>query len=330
MLEIRQLSVRIGAHEIVAIDDVHMPAGGRLGLVGESGAGKTMTAMTIVGLQPSEASVSGSIRLDGRELVGLGEKQLSRIRGSQIGVVFQDPLQALNPLMRVGRQVSEVIRLHERVKRSSIRSRVHELLRRVGLPDATQIASRYPHQLSGGQRQRVLIAMAIACQPRLLIADEPTTSLDVTVQQGILELLVDLSARHGMGLLFVSHDLGVVRAVSESVAVMYGGQLMEKGPVDNVISTPHHRYTEALVSANPGHAGSAEIGSLLGQPLTTIRGSVPAVGSFPSGCRFRDRCDHAVAECSDRPGTTEAAEGHFFNCWNPANAAEVQTDASVG
>lgn len=330
MLEIRDLTVTIGAHQIVSIDALDLPAGRRLGIVGESGSGKTLTAMSIAGLQPRDAVVGGSIRFDGQEIVGMPPGRLAALRGSQIGVVFQDPLRALNPTMRIGRQVAEAFRLHEDLPRADRRTRVLDLLRQVQLRDPEGLYRRYPHQLSGGQRQRVLIAIAIACRPKLLIADEPTTALDVTVQKGILELLVELSDAHDMGLLFVSHDLGVVRSVTEHVAVVYGGNLVETGPGDVVIDRPSHQYTQALVAANPGQAAVTEIDDLLDTPLQTISGSVPPLGGFPSGCRFRGRCPAEVDACSEVPPVTRGAHGHRFRCWSPAHVTEGTVDGLAG
>ncbi|TDE14290.1 ABC transporter ATP-binding protein [Jiangella asiatica] len=325
MLEIRDLSVRIGRHQVVAIDELTLASGDRMGLVGESGSGKTMTAMSIAGLQPRTATVSGSIRLNGRELLGLDPAAMAEVRGTDLGVIFQDPLRALNPTMRVGKQVGEAIRLHQRVSRRTAREQTVELLTRVGLDDAGRLVGRYPHQLSGGQRQRVLIATAIACEPILLIADEPTTALDVTVQQGILDLLVELSTEQGMGLLFVSHDLGVVRTVTSSISVMYGGHIAETGPVESVIQQPRHRYTEALIAASPGRgerAGPAQHG----RRFRVIEGTVPPLGSFPSGCPFRGRCGHEVPDCAMAPPKTGPGP-HVFRCWNPTAPAGDEVDA---
>ncbi|NEE03904.1 ABC transporter ATP-binding protein [Phytoactinopolyspora halotolerans] len=322
VLGVRDLSVRIGRHEIVSIDELDLPAGRRLGLVGESGSGKTMTAMSLAGLAPAEARQCGSIVLDGHELVGLGDKQLARVRGAQMGVIFQDPLRALNPTMRIGRQIDEAVRLHANLSRAERRERVLELMSHVQLSEPERLVRRYPHQLSGGQRQRVLIAMAIASGPRLLIADEPTTALDVTVQKEILGLLVRLSEERQMALLFVSHDLGVVRAVCEYVAVLYGGRLVETGPVRTVIHRPRHRYTEALIGANPGHASADDLAAVNGRQLTAIPGVVPSIDAFPIGCRFRDRCAHAVAACADDPPMERLAGEHRFACFNPTIAAK--------
>lgn len=317
MLEISDLHLSIGGHEIVAIDQLRLAEGERLGLVGESGSGKTMTAMSIVGLQPNDAKTTGSITFNGQEVVGLTEQALSRIRGSEIGVVFQDPLRALNPVMRVERQVTEAVLLHEDLSKEAARQRTIELLEQVQLPNPERLLRRYPHQLSGGQRQRVLIAIAIAARPRLLIADEPTTALDVTVQKGILDLLVRLSKEQGMALLFVSHDLGVVQSVSDRIAVLYAGQLVEVGPADDIAARPRHRYTEALIATNPGQPDPEAIAKHLGQPLDTIPGSVPALGQFPDGCHFRGRCGFETAECVGELPVVEVSVDHWHRCWNP-------------
>ena len=238
MLEIRDLRVHIGEHEIVHIDELDLPRGTRLGLVGESGSGKTMTAKAIAGLLPDEAKISGTVRFDGRNLVGLGDRELAKIRGSRIGFIFQDPARSLNPVMRVGRQVSEAIRLHTDIKGRAVTDKVVELLEQVHLPNPPALLRRYPHQLSGGQQQRVMIAAAIAADPELLIADEPTTALDVTVQHEILRLLISLTEQRDMSVLFVSHDLGVVRYVCDRVAVVYGGQIVETGSIEDVVQRP--------------------------------------------------------------------------------------------
>jgi peptide/nickel transport system ATP-binding protein len=316
-LRVRDLTVQIGPHRIVEIDELDIPPGRRLGLVGESGSGKTMTAMTLAGLQPRDAVVKGSIELAGQQVVGMHPKRAAEMRGSDIGVIFQYPLRALNPTMRIGRQIGEALRLQGGMSRKAIKGRVHELLAMVQLRDPERIARRYPHQLSGGQQQRVLIAIAISRNPKLLIADEPTTALDVTVQKGILELLVEISEQQDASLLFVSHDLGVVRAVSEHIAVLYGGHLVETGPTDVILERPHHRYTEALIAANPGHAAD-EIEERFGQRLQIIRGSVPPLGGFPPGCRFRGRCEFEVERCQESPLPSRQGSGHTFKCWNPA------------
>ena len=320
MLSIRGLKVRIGAHEIVDIEALDIAAGRRVGLVGESGSGKSITAMSIAGLQPREARLSGSIVYEGREFIGLSDREMARIRGAQIGFIPQDPTRALNPTMRIGRQVGEALRLNTDLGPAAIRRTTLELLGRVQLAQVEQLAQRYPHQISGGQQQRVLIATAIAARPRLLIADEPTTALDVTVQNEILRLIVDLSRQDGMSLLFVSHDLGVVRSVCDDIGVIYGGQLVEFAPSRDIVLGPQHRYTEALIGANLGLPEGEEIRRLIGRRFDTIEGTVPSVGRFPGGCRFRNRCRFATGRCAEAPPSVERAPGHRLNCWNPVGA----------
>ena len=220
--------------------------------------------------------------------------------------------------MRVGRQVSEAIRLHTDIKGRAVTDKVVELLEQVHLPDPPALLRRYPHQLSGGQQQRVMIAAAIAADPELLIADEPTTALDVTVQHEILRLLISLTEQREMSVLFVSHDLGVVRYVCDRVAVVYGGQIVETGRIDDVVQRPRHRYTTALLAASPGMPKDDDFESFIGRRLQTIDGSVPAVGRFPSGCRFRNRCAHETASCAETPALVTDGDGHRFRCWNPA------------
>ena len=318
MLELDDVGVRIDGHEIIHIDQLALEPGSRLGLVGESGSGKTMTAKAIAGLLPDEAKVSGSVRFAGRELLTMDDRQLSEIRGRKIGFVFQDPARSLNPMMRIGRQVSEAIRLHTKLKKAAVADKVVELLEQVQLPDPAELARRYPHQLSGGQQQRVMIAAAIAADPELLVADEPTTALDVTVQEGILRLLISLSEQRQMSVLFVSHDLGVIRFVCDRVAVIYGGHVVETGRVEDVVANPRHRYTNALLAANPGMPKEGNFSAFIGQRLQTIPGSVPPIGNFPTGCRFRNRCAYATGECTATPPPVTVGNGHRYSCWNPA------------
>lgn len=329
MLQLRDLTVSIAGHQIVSIERFDVPAGRRVGLVGESGSGKTLTAMALAGLQPRDAVLSGSILFEGNEVVGRSPRGLAALRGSHIGVVFQDPLGALNPTMRIGRQIAEAVRLTGDLPRAAVRERVRELLEQVQLPEAEAMIRRYPHQLSGGQRQRVLIAIAIASRPRLLIADEPTTALDTTVQRELLELILRLSKEQRMAVLFVSHDLGVVRAVSDHIAVMYGGRLVETGPAGEVIAGPRHRYTEALLAANPGHIGVDGPSPRRGAPLRTIPGTVPALGAFPSGCRFRGRCLYEVEACTQVPALAGRGE-HLSACWNPPEGDGEVADGPAG
>ena len=272
MLQLRNLRVTIDDHEIINIDDLTLQPGARLGLVGESGSGKTMTAKAIAGLLPNEEKVSGEVNLDGQNLLTLSDRDLAKVRGKRIGFVFQDPARSLNPMMRIGKQVSEAIRIHTNLKGQAVTDKVVDLLRQVHLPEPETLLRRYPHQLSGGQQQRVMIAAAIAADPDLLIADEPTTALDVTVQEEILRLIISLSEQRKMSLLFVSHDLGVVRFVCNQVAVIYGGNIVEAGGIDNIINRPKHRYTAALLAANPGMPKDDNFSAFIGRRLQTISG----------------------------------------------------------
>lgn len=322
MLNLRNLRVTIDDYEIINIDELALQPGARLGLVGESGSGKTMTAKAIAGLLPNEAKVSGEVNFDGQNLLTLGDRELANVRGKRIGFVFQDPARSLNPMMRIGKQVSETIRIHTDLKGKAVTDKVIDLLRQVQLPEPETLLRRYPHQLSGGQQQRVMIAAAIAADPDLLIADEPTTALDVTVQEEILHLLISLSEQRKMGLLFVSHDLGVVRFVCNQVAVIYGGNIVEAGDIDSIINRPRHRYTAALLAANPGMPKDDNFSAFIGRRLQTITGSVPAVGRFPSGCRFRNRCQHASDKCVTTPTVTATPTDHRYLCWHPAQGGQ--------
>ena len=319
MLEIRDLRVSIEGREIIHIDHLDLQSGSRLGLVGESGSGKTMTVKAIAGLLPDGTKISGSIKFDGQDLLTLSDREFAKVRGNKIGFVFQDPARSLNPMMRIGKQVSEAIRIHSDLKGSAVTEKVIDLLGQVQLPDPASLLRRYPHQLSGGQQQRVMIAAAIAADPDLLIADEPTTALDVTVQEEILRLLISLSEKRNMSLLFVSHDLGVIRFVCDSVAVIYGGNIVESGLVEEVVTNPLQRYTSALLAANPGMPKDNNFSAFIGKRLQTITGSVPAVGKFPSGCRFRNRCQFVTDECSSVPPTVTTESDHQYLCWNPSS-----------
>lgn len=322
MLQLRNVRVTIDDHEIINIDDLSLQPGARLGLVGESGSGKTMTAKAIAGLLPNEAKVSGEVNFDGQNLITLRDRDLAKVRGKRIGFVFQDPARSLNPMMRIGKQVSESIRIHTNLKGQAVTDKVIDLLHQVSLPEPETLLRRYPHQLSGGQQQRVMIAAAIAADPDLLIADEPTTALDVTVQEGILRLLISLSEQRKMSLLFVSHDLGVVRFVCNQVAVIYGGSIVEAGGIDNIINRPQHRYTAALLAANPGMPKDDNFSTFMGRRLQTISGSVPPIGRFPSGCRFRNRCHHATQNCENTPPTTVSTPDHRYRCWHPEQGGQ--------
>ncbi|WP_298931458.1 ABC transporter ATP-binding protein [uncultured Ramlibacter sp.] len=313
LLEVSHLGVVLQTHRgpAAAVRDVSftLERGQTLGLVGESGCGKSITAMSLLGLLPDNARVSGSIRLDGQELVGKSDAQMGQLRGDRIGMIFQEPMTALNPVHTIARQVAEPLRLHRGLGASEARKQAIALLDRVGIPDAARRADAYPHQFSGGQRQRITIAMALACGPDLLIADEPTTALDVTVQQQILDLIRELVAERGMAMILISHDLGVIAQNVERMLVMYGGSVVESGSTAAVFSHRAHPYTQGLFGARPA------LGAPKGQRLTTIAGTVPELVDLPRGCPFAGRCRLTIPECHVTAPPPEALEpGHTVRC----------------
>jgi peptide/nickel transport system ATP-binding protein len=282
---------------------------GTLGLVGESGCGKSLTALAIMGLLPEAAQVSGSIRFDGTELTALDDAAMGAWRGDRIGMVFQEPMTALNPVHRVGAQIAESLRLHRQLDASAARAEALRLLERVKLPQARERLDVYPHQLSGGQRQRVVIAIALACGPDLLIADEPTTALDATVQREVLDLLDELRRDAGMALLLISHNLDVMAARVQRLAVMYGGHIVESAPTRSLFERRAHPYTRGLFAARPA------LGLARGTRLRTIRGRVPALHEMPAGCAFAERCDLALAACRAAPPPEHAVDAaHSVRC----------------
>ena len=289
-------------------------AGTVVGLVGESGSGKTVTCMSSLGLAGRGVRITrGSVRLDGTELVDADERTLRRVRGGVVGTVFQDPLSALNPLQRVGAQIAEAIQLHRGGGRRTHRDRVVELLAQVGVPDPARRARAYPHELSGGMRQRVAIAMAIANEPALLVADEPTTALDVTVQAQVLDVIRRSTKDDGRAALIVTHDLGLVAEVADRVAVMYAGQVVEQGSVEQVFAAPRHPYTQGLLASRPLLApGRRRLSAMGGRP--------PLPGAWPEGCAFAPRCAAADDACATPPPVDETAGG-WSRCWHPHHAA---------
>jgi peptide/nickel transport system ATP-binding protein len=309
-LEVRDLRVSVGAVEAVHRISFKMDGGRRVGLIGESGSGKTLTALAIMGLLPDGLSAMGSVLYSGRDLLALSEEELCRLRGDRLAMVFQEPLSALNPVMRVGDQVAEPLRIHREAGSAEARRQALELLRRVQIPDPADRMRAYPHQLSGGQRQRAMIAMAIACSPDLLLADEPTTALDVTVQAQVLRLLNRLVDEEGATLLLITHDLPVVAQVCERVMVMYGGHIVEEGSVEEVFERPRHPYTRGLLDAIPPLEEE-----LPDRHLKAIPGTVPGLGDFPAGCPFRNRCPRADQVCVEMPPL--AGDGHAVACWHP-------------
>ncbi|MGU3496860.1 ABC transporter ATP-binding protein [Xanthobacteraceae bacterium A53D] len=302
------------AGKLTAVDrlSLHVKPGETLAIVGESGCGKSITALALMGLLPWPPAklTHGKVELAGRDLARLSEREMQDVRGKDLAMIFQDPMSSLNPVLTVGEQIVEVIARHDPASRKEMRERALELMRKVKIPDAERRFSDYPHQLSGGMNQRIVIAMAIACQPRLLIADEPTTALDVTIQAQILDLLKDLQAETGMGLIIITHDLGVVAETADRVLVMYAGRKVEEGTVDAVFEAPLHPYTRGLMGATP---------SASDQPhgrLSEIPGSVPPLSALPQGCAFNNRCPAAFDRCfAARPVLTQPMPAHVVACF---------------
>jgi len=318
VLDVQHLDVRLGRFHLLHDVSFSIDKGERVGLIGESGSGKSLTSLALLGLLPDDARVSGSIRLAGvdADLVGARERDLAAVRGRDVAMVFQEPMTALNPTMRVGDQVAEAITTHAGrggPDRRVARARAVELLDQVGLPDPSNAARAYPHQLSGGQRQRVVLAIALANDPALLVCDEPTTALDVTVQARVLDLIVRGVTARDSAMLFITHDLSVVATVCERVLVMYGGRVVEAGPVREVFRRPRHRYTQGLLAASDLDV------AVPGGRLPTIRGTVPPAGAFPDGCVFRSRCDHATEVCATDPVWTGSGPGEGYACHHPAD-----------
>ncbi|GAA1673280.1 ABC transporter ATP-binding protein [Kribbella yunnanensis] len=319
VLEVRDLSVafRTEDGQLSAVDRVSLEvgAGEVLAIVGESGCGKSVTAMSLAGLLPRSAHVDGSVRLDGVELIGADKRTLRSIRGREIAYIFQEPMTSLNPVFTVGSQIGEVLRTHLGSSRSAARARSIELLKLVGIPSAERRVDDYPHQLSGGMRQRVMIAMAVACDPKVLIADEPTTALDVTIQAGILDVLRGLRERLGTSIVLITHDLGVVADLADRVAVMYAGRVVETAEVHELFAHPQHPYTTGLLGASPAAGRHADT-----ERLDEIPGLVPVLSEQPDACTFADRCGQAVDACTtSQPQLTSSKHG--LACWNPVGVS---------
>ena len=314
LLEVEQLAVTFPAAggTLRPVDGVSfsLDRGETLALVGESGCGKSLTSLALIRLIPPPGTISreSRVQFDGKSVPGMGPEDLRQLRGRRIGMVFQDPMTSLNPVFTCGDQIAEGIRAHARVSKAEAWKRAVDLLAEVGIADAEARARAYPHQLSGGMRQRVMIAIALASEPDLLIADEPTTALDVTVQAQILELLDELKQRRGMALLLISHDLGIVAGRANRVAVMYAGRIVEEGTTVEVFRQPSHPYTKGLFNSIPKLTGP------LGR-LTPIKGQVPAPGDWPTGCRFRTRCPDAFSACESDPQIAQIAQSHRMACW---------------
>lgn len=321
LLQIKDLhtdiEIRSGVVRALSGVDLHVNPGETLGIVGESGSGKTMTALSLMGLLPQGGKVSsGSIILDGQDLTQLPLKEKRKLRGTKVGMIFQDPLTSLNPTMKIGLQVCEPLRVHEGLSKKEALERAVEILKRVGMPRPEVVINNYPHQLSGGMRQRVMIAMALVCKPRILIADEPTTALDVTTQMQILDLIDELRDEYKMGVILITHDLGVVAGHTDRVAVMYAGRIVETAPTKTLFTEPKHRYTSSLMAALPERALAA------GTKLFSIPGAPPSLTNLPVGCRFAARCLWATDEC--RAGYPELSgdETHTFSCFHPVQEGD--------
>jgi oligopeptide/dipeptide ABC transporter ATP-binding protein len=326
LLEIRDLKVTFAAEGGVAraVDgvDLVVHAGETVGLVGESGCGKSVTSLAVLRLVEPDGLIGlgSAVRLEGRDLLALPVKEMRHVRGNHVALIFQEPASALNPVLTIGAQIAEVVTTHEKVKKAEAWRRAIEMLQLVGIPDPEQRVRHYPHQLSGGMRQRALIAMALVCHPKLLIADEPTTALDVTIQAEILELLKDLQARLDMAVLLITHNLGIVADATRRVYVMYAGQIVEETATERLFAAPAHPYTEGLLAAVPRLDEKRE-------RLAAIPGQVPPATSWPAGCRFHPRCPHAWEKCrAEPPPLLDVARGHRARCWlvtEPARRAHI-------
>ncbi|MER6989644.1 ABC transporter ATP-binding protein [Saccharopolyspora hirsuta] len=329
LLEVRDLSVvfaRKGEPPVTAVDGISFDVepGRTVGLVGESGCGKSVTSLAIMGLLPSRgAEVSGAVRFDGTDLLGLSKRELDQRRGSDLSMVFQDPLTSLNPVVSIGLQVSEVIEQHRGLSRKEAMPEAEDLLRRVGIPDPRRRLKEYPHQLSGGMRQRALIAMALACKPRLLIADEPTTALDVTIQAQILRLLAELVAETETALIMITHDLGVVAGLCDEVNVLYAGRVVERAARHELFARPRHPYTAGLLASIP------RLDAPRGQRLSPIKGSVSDNIPWDAGCAFCPRCPNALEVCEQQtPDVSIDVGARLLRCHNPVREAQTPVEAS--
>jgi peptide/nickel transport system ATP-binding protein len=314
VLNVQDLTVKFTSESgtLTVLDQVNfvVSKGETLGIVGESGCGKSVTSLSIMRLLTKNGSISGGrIELNGENLLELNNKEMQRVRGNQMAMIFQEPMTSLNPVLTIGKQIKEVLLLHGGAQKSNIKEKVLQLLKQVGIPRGDEIYNEYPHQLSGGMRQRVMIAMAIACNPQLLIADEPTTALDVTIQAQILELLKSLRSELGMSLILITHDLGVVAEMCDRVLVMYSGEVVESADVRTLLRNSKHPYTSGLIQSSPQKSRGQN-------RLYTIPGNVPAPGERLVGCRFYDRCEKAMPICMEKtPAMVQIDMGHQCKCW---------------
>lgn len=297
---------------LIAVDDVSFDvfAGKTIGIVGESGCGKSVTSLSILRLLPEPPSkvLQGEIIYSGRDLLRLNQEEMRKIRGKEISMIFQEPMTSLNPVFTIANQMMETILLHQKCTKKEARERAIDLLKQVGIPAPDKRIDDYPHQLSGGMRQRVMIAMALSCGPKVLIADEPTTALDVTIQAQILDLLRELQQKQGLGLILITHDFGVIAEMADEVVVMYAGRVVEKAPVKEVFKNPQMPYTRALLRSIPRHG-------IRGEKLKTIPGIVPSIANLPVGCRFQERCEFVIDSCKrEEPDLRSLSEDHWVRC----------------
>ena len=328
LFEIKGLKTHFYTDEgvIPAVDGVDLTIyeGETVGVVGESGCGKSVTSLTAMRLTPGKI-VEGSIVFDSKDLLALSEEEMRGIRGNQIAMIFQEPMTSLNPVFTIGQQIEEAIRIHLKYDKKRARERTIEMLKLVGIPRAEQIVDEYPHQLSGGMRQRVMIAMAMSCNPKLLIADEPTTALDVTIQAQILDLMRELRDKHGTAIMMITHDLGVVAEMCDRVIVMYAGRVVEEADVITLFTNPKHPYTQGLMKSIPSLDGKEK-------RLYSIKGNVPIPGALRQGCTFAPRCEFAMDICRAKmPQLQEVGEGHASRCWlHQPNEEGTQHETAIG
>ena len=314
LLDVQNLTVSFGNTPVVREVSFHLQKGRVLCLVGESGSGKSMTALSIMRLIPSPGRItSGRMLFDGEDLLSLSERDMRHRRGRDLSMIFQEPMTSLNPVLTIGRQIAEPLEIHQAMPHRKALEQAAELMDLVGIPDPRRRLDDYPHQFSGGMRQRAMIAMALACSPRLLLADEPTTALDITIQGQILRLLGRLARERDMGTLLITHDLGVVAEAADDVAVMYAGELIESAPVSTLFEQACHPYTEALMTCAP------LVGNHEHHRLPSIPGTVPLPSQLPEGCSFRPRCPYASEQCLHKPALTETAPHHLVRCWHPVD-----------
>ncbi|MBQ7895923.1 MAG: ABC transporter ATP-binding protein [Oscillospiraceae bacterium] len=327
LLEMKELKVKFPSRKglLTAVDGVNLSIrpGEIVGIVGESGSGKSVTSQSILRLREYDSAVKyeGEILFEGKNILGLSQAEMRNIRGNRIAVIFQDPMTSLSPVHTIKKQLSEVLRLHKKMSKAEAVERCLELLKLVGIPNPPECLKKYPHEMSGGQQQRVMIAMALTCEPKLLIADEPTTALDVTIQEQILDLISELNEKLGMSVLFITHDLGAVAQLCHSVRVMYLGQIVEEALTETLFDEPLHPYTHGLLSCIP------TLDCKRGEALKVIEGAVPPLSQVPVGCHFCTRCPYADDRCRDEvPPTVEVKPGHFVKCWKFVSNTEKEAE----